>query len=469
MRPDGAAVVTLAPPRGALSAEVVAGLLEIVDALRVDKSARAVVLASANSSVFAVSDVGELRGLQTSADGVSLFHARQALADAISSTPKPFVAAVHGRADGLGFELALACDARLVDDDVATAFALGDVRRGVTPSMDGVMRLAGLVGFDHALEISMSGRDLDAHEATRLGISSAVVPAGQLLESASALGLALARRGRPKREWLPKRASVFAGTVVAKGLAVKRARDLLATRFGRDALAEARLVELFVALVLRGVNATRLLSEQAFGELVVSSGARARMHFEEAIDSICRENDSAKAALRLRHRRTAFEGWEAEFSRRVARRFADEASLLLAEGSSSEHVDGCLVEWGFDVGPLAWLDEIGLDRAAATANRQSSAPVPREEVQMRCVLRLVNEAMHCLGDGVLKSARHGDVASVVGLGFPSFRGGVLHYVERVGPSEVLARIEVYHRRYGDRFAPAAFLVDLAHGRATLPR
>lgn len=467
MRPDGVAVVTLAPPLGALSAEVIAGLLEVVGALRDDESARAVVLISATPSVFAVSDVGELRRLKTCADGVCLVRARQALADAISSTPKPFVAAVHGRADGLGFELALACDARIVDDDSATAFALGDVRCGVTPSMHGLVRLADLVGLDQALELSMSGRDMDAREATRLGISSEVVPAAQLLERASALALALVRKSPPKREWLSTRASVFTGNVVAKGLAVKRARDWLATRFGRDAVAEARIVDLFVALVLRGANAARLVSEEAFGELVVSSGARARMHFEETLDSLCREDDSARAALRARRRGTAFDGWEAEFFRRVASRFADEACLLWGEGSSIEHVDGCLVEWGFDVGPLARLD--GLDRGVATSHHPRSAPVPREEVQMRCVLRLVNEAMHCFGEGVLKSARHGDVATVIGLGFPSFRGGAIHYVDRLGPSEVLARVEVYQRRFGDRFAPAPFLVALAHGRATLPR
>ena len=85
----------------------------------------------------------------------------------------------------------------------------------------------------------------------------------------------------------------------------------------------------------------------------------------------------------------------------------------------------------------------------------------REEVQMRCSLQLVNEAMHCLGEGILRSVRDGDIGAVFGLGFPPFRGGPFRYTDAVGPAEVLKRIQDYEQRFGKRWAPAPALVEMA--------
>ncbi|MBC7172120.1 MAG: fatty acid oxidation complex subunit alpha FadJ, partial [Polyangiaceae bacterium] len=90
-----------------------------------------------------------------------------------------------------------------------------------------------------------------------------------------------------------------------------------------------------------------------------------------------------------------------------------------------------------------------------------SARVPRAEIQWRCVLRLVNEACHCFGDGILRSARDGDLGAVFGLGFPPFRGGPFRFVDHVGAREVVRRLEVLHAKHGPRFAPAPILVAMA--------
>ena len=87
--------------------------------------------------------------------------------------------------------------------------------------------------------------------------------------------------------------------------------------------------------------------------------------------------------------------------------------------------------------------------------------VPADEIQTRCSLQMVNEALRCLGEGVIRSARDGDVAAVVGLGFPPFRGGPFHYVDLVGASEILRRVETHHERFGKRWEPAPVLVDMA--------
>ena len=80
---------------------------------------------------------------------------------------------------------------------------------------------------------------------------------------------------------------------------------------------------------------------------------------------------------------------------------------------------------------------------------------------MRCSLQLVNEAIHCLGEGILRSARDGDVGAVFGLGFPPFRGGPFRYVDAIGAPEILRRVEGYEKRFGKRWTPAPALVEMA--------
>ena len=87
--------------------------------------------------------------------------------------------------------------------------------------------------------------------------------------------------------------------------------------------------------------------------------------------------------------------------------------------------------------------------------------LPPEEIQMRCALQMVNEALLCFGEGILRSPRDGDIGAVFGLGFPPFRGGPFRYVETLGAAEILRRMRGYEMRFGRRFAPAPILVEMA--------
>ena len=84
------------------------------------------------------------------------------------------VAAVHGHAIGAGFQLALACDIRLVADDAQ--FTMAEPTLGLVPDLGGTKRLVELVGYSRATEICLTGRRVPADEALRMGLASAVVP-----------------------------------------------------------------------------------------------------------------------------------------------------------------------------------------------------------------------------------------------------------------------------------------------------
>ncbi|MEU9414337.1 enoyl-CoA hydratase/isomerase family protein [Streptomyces sp. NPDC051000] len=99
------------------------------------------------------------------------------------------VAAVQGHAIGAGFQLALACDLRVVADDVQ--FAMRETSLGLVPDLAGTQPLTSLVGYARALEICATGRSVHAEEAERVGLANLVVPVDELDAAVKDLTIAL--------------------------------------------------------------------------------------------------------------------------------------------------------------------------------------------------------------------------------------------------------------------------------------
>jgi 3-hydroxyacyl-CoA dehydrogenase/enoyl-CoA hydratase/3-hydroxybutyryl-CoA epimerase len=91
--------------------------------------------------------------------------------------------------------------------------------------------------------------------------------------------------------------------------------------------------------------------------------------------------------------------------------------------------------------------------------------MPRAEIQERLSLPLINEAARCLEDGILRSARDGDIGAIFGFGFPPFRGGPFWYIDQVGADTIVAKLDALAAEHGTRFEPAQLLRDgAADGR-----
>jgi 3-hydroxyacyl-CoA dehydrogenase/enoyl-CoA hydratase/3-hydroxybutyryl-CoA epimerase len=217
------------------------------------------------------------------------------------------------------------------------------------------------------------------------------------------------------------------------------------------------------------------------------------------------------------------------YTSRILGPYLNEASYLVSEGVPVDVIDRALENWGFPVGPLTLLDEVGIDvgekvgkilhmafgaRMApppgverlvedqrlgkkngrgfydyatkkrsrffgrASKRREVDTTVyavlgvepksdpPAGEIAQRCALMMVNEAVYCLAEGILRSPRDGDIGAVFGLGFPPFRGGPFRYVDVVGASEIVRRLEGYEKTCGARFRPAPLLVEMARAART---
>lgn len=203
------------------------------------------------------------------------------------------------------------------------------------------------------------------------------------------------------------------------------------------------------------------------------------------------------------------------YTTRILAPYLNEAVLLVEEGAKIDAVDGAMRDFGFPVGPLALIDEVGIDVGAhvardlgrAFAHRGMSASdalpglrdagyegrknrrgfyrypakgrkrpnpevypllggvarrsVPAAAIQDRLALIMVNEAVRCLEEAVIGSPADGDLAAILGLGFPPFRGGPFHHVDAVGADRIVTRLRALETRYGERFAPTGELVAMA--------
>jgi E-phenylitaconyl-CoA hydratase len=103
---------------------------------------------------------------------------------------KPILAAVNGHCLAGGLEIALACDLRIASENAT--FGLPEVTHGILPGAGGTQRLPRLVGPERALDLILSGRRIDAHEAERIGLVTRVVPLAELCREALALAQAIA-------------------------------------------------------------------------------------------------------------------------------------------------------------------------------------------------------------------------------------------------------------------------------------
>ena len=207
---------------------------------------------------------------------------------------------------------------------------------------------------------------------------------------------------------------------------------------------------------------------------------------------------------------------EGFFINRILTPFLLEAIQCLVEGEGIEFIDRSLQEFGFKTGPLAMIDDIGLDvivksNAAMVRELGSRFALPESiqllitnerkgrknkrgfylydskgqrtqedksiyhvmetimrndqestEIARRCILRMINEACWCLQDKVIQSTDEGNVASVFGFDFPDFRGGIYAYIEQIGATEIVAQLQKHQQQYGDRFAPCEWLLDKVH-------
>ncbi len=199
---------------------------------------------------------------------------------------------------------------------------------------------------------------------------------------------------------------------------------------------------------------------------------------------------------------------------RILAPYMNEAAQILMSGVPIEEIDSALIDAGFPVGPITLLDEVGIDigakimpilvkelgprfqgpevfatllgdnrkgrksgRGFYTYNGKKNKQVDKsvykllklkpeshlnaKELSLRCLLPMLNEAVRCLDEEVIRSPRDGDIGAIFGIGFPPFLGGPFRYMDQIGLAELVEIMNQHAEKYGDRFAPCDGLLTRA--------
>jgi 3-hydroxyacyl-CoA dehydrogenase / enoyl-CoA hydratase / 3-hydroxybutyryl-CoA epimerase len=685
MRLDHIGVITIDVPgekMNTLKAEFVPQIMAVLAEARRDPQLAGLVLISGKRDNFiAGADISMIDRCATAEEAEALARQGQEVMAIIAALPFPVVAAIHGACLGGGLELALACDARICSLDDKTRLGLPEVQLGLLPGSGGTQRLPRLIGVQQALPLILTGKQLRAKQALKLGIVDDAVPQSILLETAVARVL----QGKKTLRTLPCRDRLMQGPiarhllfalakrqtdskthgnypaadrilqVVRTGLeqgssagheaearafgqlamtsesAALRGLFFASTAMKKEAFADAAPHELTHIGVLGGglmgggiasvtalnaglpvrirdinlsginhalqyswdrltqrlkrrqINAAQrqqqmalisgsqdyqgfarrdLVIEAVFEDLALKQqmvaeieshcqphtvfasntsslpisaiAANAQrpenvigLHFFSPVDKmplvevIPHSGTSAQTlattvqlARELGKTAVVVVDKPGFYVNRILAPYINEAMRCLLEGEPIEHIDRALVKFGFPVGPLQLLDEVGIDvgskispilqqaygerfsapeavgkiladdrkgrkngkgfylylRSRWPTKRKADASIYRllgikpqaqqSELQIatRCVMMMLNEAVRCLDEGVIRSARDGDIAAVFGIGFPPFLGGPFHYMDQRGAGEMVNTLNALMQRHGDRFTPCDALM-----------
>ena len=170
------------------------------------------------------------------ADFAAYGRALRAVLDRLAAPRWLSIAAVEGLALGGGLELALACTLRVAGAEAR--FGLPEVRLGLIPGAGGTQRLPRLVGRGHALDIMLTGRQVGADEALRIGLLSRLAPAGQAEPEASNLAAELRRASLPAQQAVIRTVDASYETALPDGLAyeAEQVQALFATDEGKEGI-----------------------------------------------------------------------------------------------------------------------------------------------------------------------------------------------------------------------------------------
>ncbi|CDG18321.1 fatty acid oxidation complex subunit alpha FadJ [Xenorhabdus doucetiae] len=700
VRDDKVGIITIDVPGekvNTLKAEFVDQFLVIFEKAQQVSDLKGLVIISGKPDTFiAGADISMIAHCQSPQEATELAEKGQKLFAQIADYPLPIVAAIHGACLGGGLELALACHARICSLDEKTRLGLPEVQLGLLPGSGGTQRLPRLIGVSAALDIILTGRQLKAKQAQRLGVVDDAVPLDILLDVAvQYIKKGNVKKGIVKRKPLAWSQRVLASTlgrpllfsmvhqktrektrghypapekiinVIRAGLekGTEKGFQLEAKAFGELAMtpeSEALRSLFFASTALKNetgsseqpaeikqvgilggglmgggianVTATRgnlpvrikdinekginqalkytwdrlskrvkqrrlksgertrqmsLLSgstdysgfqqadivvEAVFEDLVLKRKMVAEIEEHTKPETIFASNTSSlpihkiaevaarpeqviglhyfspvdkmplveviphagtsektiatAVALAKKQGKTAIVvGDKAGFYvNRILTPYINEAGYCLVEGEPIEHIDSALTNFGFPIGPINLLDEVGIDvgtkiipilveqlgsRFAAPemlaailqddrkgkkngrgfylyankkrafwpfgkkSKKEADASVYAllnikpaikmlpADIAQRCVILMLNEAVRCLEEGIIRSPRDGDIGAVFGIGFPPFLGGPFRYMDKLGSDKVVEILRRLEAQYGDRFTPCEYLVQMA--------
>jgi enoyl-CoA hydratase len=183
------------PPVNPLSVKSYLELYDAICELNDDAAVGAIIITGNGDKAFAAGlDVKDVMGKSAAETLDFLWTGPRRTFDKLTGIEKPTIAAVFGLALGGGCEVAICCDMRIASEDAI--FGLPEINLGIMPGSGATQRLPRLVGVARAKEMLLTGDNINAAEAYRIGLVNKVVPRDKLMEEAKAVAGKLASKAK---------------------------------------------------------------------------------------------------------------------------------------------------------------------------------------------------------------------------------------------------------------------------------
>lgn len=225
-----------------LTIDVLDHFVSIIDKIENDSSLIGGVIISKKKSFMAGADIKAFVGYDKQ-EAKEAALAGHSILKKIEDLSKPVVVAIHGFCMGGGTELSLACKGRVASDDPSTIMALPEVKLGLLPGMGGTVRLPRLVGLQNSLDIMLTGKNIFAGKAKKIGLVDKLVDKSKLLDSAKQLVESIASKKFKRKDKRTAAQKLLESNPITKNVIYKEARKAVMRQTRGNYPAPLKIIE----------------------------------------------------------------------------------------------------------------------------------------------------------------------------------------------------------------------------------
>lgn len=239
------------------------------------KELKGVIFFSHKEKCFlAGADINLISGMQTESEAARGAESGQQIYNKIDDLPVPTIACIHGVCLGGGTEFALSCDKILVSDDSSTIMGLPEVKLGILPGFGGTYRLPRRIGLPNALDIILTGKNIRARKAKKIGLAEEVYPK-ERLQSQALKHLT----GKAPKASLKETLEDFAtDNFISRKIIFQKARESVLKKTKGFYQAPLKILDTMESGMGKSRSSYLSLEAQAFGELCVGEQSKNLQH-----------------------------------------------------------------------------------------------------------------------------------------------------------------------------------------------
>ena len=268
-----------------VSPEVIGLFEEVMRLINEDNQVIAVVLASMKKDFIAGADIESFQQVQQPGDFAPISRKGHEILNAIENSKKPVVAAIQGACMGAGLEVALACAGRIAADHKSTKLALPEVKLGLLPGGGGTQRLPRLVGIQNALDMMLTGKNIYARKAYKIGLVDEVVHPNKLIGAAKELALKLVGSPLKRKDKRPLQQKLLESNSVSRKVLYAQARKMVKGMTKGNYPAPFKIIDCVETGMEKGKKAGFEAEVNKFEELILSPESRQLIHIFFAMNT----------------------------------------------------------------------------------------------------------------------------------------------------------------------------------------